>query len=278
MQNGGKKVYPSIDTSTHGSIRKHQHSRSSVTGSILNCCHDVKLSEAPFQKPTSQKTEDLQDEEKYEGNDDEVILVCLLFITVFEDFVISTYGYTFSVLQGVMVPGVIPSNVKPLQSRVQAGVIPRYQQALVRILQSMFTCARANCFLLYLCGTGRIASGARRPTVGAIGLCSGHVHGRHMDAKKLPSSASRAAYCTAGSLYPGPSRADDKGCTGGAGAWTVIVSIHMCMIIIHACMHAPARHESAYPLAGARRMQPRCPIQNVSSLLTLRKGATRHHH
>ena len=147
MQNGGKKVYPSIDTSTHGSIRKHQHSRSSVTGSILNCCHDVKLSEAPFQKPTSQKTEGLQDEEKYEGNDDEVILVCLLFITVFEDFVISTYGYTFSVLQGVMVPGVIPSNVKPLQSRVQAGVIPRYQQALVRILQSMFTCARANYFI-----------------------------------------------------------------------------------------------------------------------------------
>ena len=251
MQNGGKKVYPSIDTSTHGSIRKHQHSRSSVTGSILNCCHDVKLSEAPFQKPTSQKTEGLQDEEKYEGNDDEVILVCLLFITVFEDFVISTYGYTFSVLQGVMVPGVIPSNVKPLQSRVQAGVIPRYQQALVRILQSMFTCARANCFLLYLCGTGRIASGARRPTVGAIGLCSGHVHDWHMDAKKLLSSASRAAYCTAGSLACGcipahQRRADDKGCTGGAGAWTVIVSIHMCMIM-HACMHACMHRRDTSP-------------------------------
>jgi hypothetical protein len=41
-----------------------------------------------------------------------------------------------NIWKAVMVPGIIPSEVKALQSGKQAGVIPRYQQALVIFLST----------------------------------------------------------------------------------------------------------------------------------------------
>jgi hypothetical protein len=67
-----------------------------------------------------------------------------------------------------MVPGVIPSDVKALQSGKQAGIIPRYQQALVYLILSMQMRPDYRVFAVYsrftvdtVCRTGRIASGTR---------------------------------------------------------------------------------------------------------------------
>ena len=81
-------------------------------------------------------------------------------------------SYSWEPVYGqVMVPGTIPSAVKPLQSRAQGGVIPRYQQALVRFFNAKRIPLQTS--LLIGFQSGRIASGARGPAFGSASLCPG---------------------------------------------------------------------------------------------------------